>query len=288
MVAMSVLPVFRRMAARSTVSRLAVASLHSSTTAASASSGFTKITPLKPSTVVRRASSTPSAAAATTIDQSAFPSAVSFENELASDKPADEVQAFSDESPLSEDLSKSFKGVSYEPFPDHINQILSSDINHDDIEVKPDGMLYIPEIKYRRMLNKAFGPGGWGMVPRGPHTVNNKNISREYGLFCMGRFVSQARGEQDFFGEDSLPTASEGCKSNALIRCCKDLGIHWELWDPVFIRKYKAENAVMVQGTHVVNGTKKYLWRRKDRTLDYPYKEEGGAGKSSASSSLRR
>jgi len=35
-----------------------------------------------------------------------------------------------------------------------------------DIEMKPDGMIYLPEIKYRRILNRAFGPGGWGLAPR--------------------------------------------------------------------------------------------------------------------------
>eukprot|EP00842_Homolaphlyctis_polyrhiza_P002561 jgi/Hompol1/3305/HPOL_006461-RA len=198
---------------------------------------------------------------------------------------------FSDDAaaPLFEDLSRSFKGISAEPFPPHVAEILDQEINPDDIEVKPDGMLYMPEIKYRRILNKAFGPGGWGLVPRGPHSVNNKNISREYALFCLGRFVAQARGEQDFFGEDSLPTASEGCKSNALMRCCKDLGISWELWDPVFIRKFKAEHAVIVQGVHATTGAKKWLWRRKDRTLDYPYREDtagsaSGSGSGSGSS----
>ncbi|EGF83138.1 hypothetical protein BATDEDRAFT_8853, partial [Batrachochytrium dendrobatidis JAM81] len=185
------------------------------------------------------------------------------------------------------DLSRSFKGVSHEPFPEEVSKVLNESINLSDIEVKPDGMLYIPEIKYRRILNKAFGPGGWGLVPRGPHTVNNKNISREYALFCLGRFVSQARGEQDFFGEDSLPTASEGCKSNALMRCCKDLGIHWELWDPVFIRKFKAEHATMAMGVHVSNGTKKYLWRLKTRTLDYPYKEDTSGSKGSTAAPRR-
>lgn len=29
------------------------------------------------------------------------------------------------------------------------------------------GLIYIPEIKYRRILNKTFGPGGWALVPRG-------------------------------------------------------------------------------------------------------------------------
>lgn len=93
-----------------------------------------------------------------------------------------------------------------------------------------DGIIYLPEIKYRRILNRAFGPGGWGLVPRTDHTISPKNISREYALVCSGRFVSQARGEQDYFDVSGLPTATEGCKSNALMRCCKDLGVASELW----------------------------------------------------------
>ena len=29
------------------------------------------------------------------------------------------------------------------------------------------GLVYLPEIKYRRILNRAFGPGGWALMPRG-------------------------------------------------------------------------------------------------------------------------
>ena len=29
------------------------------------------------------------------------------------------------------------------------------------------GLLYLPEIKYRRILNESFGPGGWALLPRG-------------------------------------------------------------------------------------------------------------------------
>lgn len=50
-----------------------------------------------------------------------------------------------------------------------------------------DGLLYLPEILYRRILHKAFGPGGWGMVPRGEMTVVNKMVSREWGLVAGGR-----------------------------------------------------------------------------------------------------
>jgi hypothetical protein len=47
--------------------------------------------------------------------------------------------------------------------------------------------LYLPEIKYRRILNRAFGPGGWGLAPRGESIVTGKLITREYGLIVQGR-----------------------------------------------------------------------------------------------------
>lgn len=60
-------------------------------------------------------------------------------------------------------------------------------IDVDDIEIKPDGILYLPEIKYRRILNKAFGPGGWGLAPRGETIVTQKCVTREYALLASGR-----------------------------------------------------------------------------------------------------
>lgn len=68
------------------------------------------------------------------------------------------------------------------------------------------------------------------MHPRGDHNIGTKIVSREYALICMGRMVSIARGEQEYFDPSGIPTATEGCKSNALMRNCKDLGIASELW----------------------------------------------------------
>ncbi|KAI9268052.1 mitochondrial genome maintenance MGM101-domain-containing protein, partial [Phascolomyces articulosus] len=163
--------------------------------------------------------------------------------------------------------SKSFYGLSTQPFSQEISDILMQPLEAADIEIKPDGMLYLPEIKYRRILNKAFGPGGWGLAPRGEHSISPKNISREYALICHGRYISQSRGEQDYFDQSGLPTASEGCKSNALMRCCKDLGIASELWDPTFIRKFKKKYCTEVWAEHVTTKKKKKLWRKKDDTL---------------------
>ncbi|KAK8052096.1 hypothetical protein PG993_003481 [Apiospora rasikravindrae] len=34
------------------------------------------------------------------------------------------------------------------------------------VEVKPDGIIYLLETKYRRVPKYAFGPGGWDLAPR--------------------------------------------------------------------------------------------------------------------------
>jgi hypothetical protein len=57
------------------------------------------------------------------------------------------------------------------------------------LEIKPDGIIYLPEIKYRRILNEAFGPGGWGLAPRSDTAVGAKSVTREYALIVHGRCV---------------------------------------------------------------------------------------------------
>ncbi|CDO92181.1 unnamed protein product [Kluyveromyces dobzhanskii CBS 2104] len=166
----------------------------------------------------------------------------------------------------------SYHGVGSKPFSDATQDALSSALNSEDIEIKPDGLIYLPEIKYRRVLNKAFGPGGWGLVPRSETIVTAKLVTREYALVCHGQLVSIARGEQDYFSETGIPTATEGCKSNALMRCCKDLGIGSELWDPVFIKQYKKKHCTEKFVEHVTTKKKKKIWLRKDREVEYPYK----------------
>ena len=76
-----------------------------------------------------------------------------------------------------------------------------------------------------------------------------------------------------YFDPTGIPTATEGCKSNALMRCCKDLGIASELWDPRFIRKYLAEFGKEVVVEHATTKKRKRHWMRRDDELRYPFKE---------------
>jgi Mitochondrial genome maintenance MGM101 len=208
-----------------------------------------------------------------------------------SDQPAKQLDDSS--SPI--DWTTSFHGLSNAPFAKEAADVLLKPLNPNDVEIKPDGIIYLPEIKYRRILNQAFGPGGWGLAPRGESTVTAKTVTREYALLAHGRYVvsifplnsttndwlrlvSIARGEQDYFSPDGIPTAAEGCKSNAMMRCCKDLGVASELWDPRFIRKFKVEHARDVWVEHVVSKKKSRIWTRKGDDVSYPFKESKGFG----------
>lgn len=85
------------------------------------------------------------------------------------------------------DWTRSYHGLGSVSFSKEQSDILLAPIDSGDVEVKPDGILYLPEIKYRRILNKAFGPGGWGLAPRGESIVTGKLVTREYGMVVQGR-----------------------------------------------------------------------------------------------------
>lgn len=85
------------------------------------------------------------------------------------------------------DWTSSFHGLSTVPFSPEVAAVLMKPIPFEDVEIKPDGIIYLPEIKYRRILNQAFGPGGWGMAPRGELMVGERVVTREYALLVHGR-----------------------------------------------------------------------------------------------------
>lgn len=85
------------------------------------------------------------------------------------------------------DWTRSYHGLGSVSFSPEQAETLLAPVNGEDVEVKPDGILYLPEIKYRRILNKAFGPGGWGLAPRGESIVTAKLVTREYGMVVQGR-----------------------------------------------------------------------------------------------------
>ncbi|KAI9758883.1 MAG: hypothetical protein M4579_002767 [Chaenotheca gracillima] len=224
--------------------------------------------------------------ASTSSAPSSSPSSSAPNSDPKSDPPIQNVADGLSDEPLTldegsqqVDWARSFNGLGTRPFNKEIVDALLQPVTFEDVEVKPDGIIYLPEIRYRRILNKAFGPGGWGLAPRTETIVTNKMVTREYALVAHGRLVSVARGEQDYFSPEGVTTALEGCKSNAMMRCCKDLGVASELWDPRWISKFLKEKTREVFVEHAMTKKKKKIWVRQGDSPKYPFKElKGGFG----------
>ena len=153
-------------------------------------------------------------------------------------------------------------------------------------DIKPTGEVYVGQVHYRRLLNEVFGPCGWALVPRGPYTTQGNTICREYALVGPGgRFISEAIGEADYQPNNprmSYASACEAAKSNALTRCCKDIGIASECWDRRWCEQWIAKHAVKVwreEAKRRGGGTGEFQWRRKDAA---PFWDERGARKAEA------
>jgi len=69
------------------------------------------------------------------------------------------------------------------------------------------------------------------------------------------------------------------------MRCCKDLGVASELWDPRFIRKYLKEHARETIVEHTMTKKRRKHWMRKDDEIKFPFKEVSNAP---APSAIRR
>lgn len=150
------------------------------------------------------------------------------------------------------------------------SEAISAKIDPKMVEIRPDGLLYLPGNLYRSILNNVFGVGQWALK----HLDSGK-MSRTYDevfwyqgeLWVRGAFISEAIGEQAWKPNNanaSWITAREGAKTDCLVRCCKDLGIANELWNPQYTTNWKRDNAKMVK---MVNrdGNEKWFWFRKDQ-----------------------
>lgn len=140
------------------------------------------------------------------------------------------------------------------------------------IEIRPDGLIYLPQTFWRQRLNETFGIGQWCLVIKGQHKDPDPNKDKLYLqgiLMVRGSYMSEAVGEAELHSKNSQQSWAsvwESAKSDCITRCCKDLSIASELWQPQFINKWKSDHAVEVWVEVDYNGQKKSKkqWRKKD------------------------
>ncbi|OHB68800.1 MAG: hypothetical protein A2W17_01425 [Planctomycetes bacterium RBG_16_41_13] len=155
-----------------------------------------------------------------------------------------------------------FVGISMLNISRDISDKLMLPVKQEDIEIKPTGQIYLCHIRYRKMLNDAFGMGNWALRPLGGFVKTGDTVCREYALYIKGMYAASAIGEQEYVASNPMMTWSDACeatKSNAIMRCCKDLGIALELWDKKYVEKFIKEYCVQVWR----KGKLKPQWRLK-------------------------
>jgi hypothetical protein len=113
-------------------------------------------------------------------------------------------------------------------------------ITDSEVEWKPavrEGPPIIPYLShngYRDRLDAAFGLGAWGMVPVGMPKEIDGAIFVPYAMVIGGVPRIYAWGEQEQH-KMTYGDALEGAKSNAIVRCGKELGIARDLWNRPYI-----------------------------------------------------
>lgn len=145
-----------------------------------------------------------------------------------------------------------------------------------EADILPTGELYMSHVHVRRRLNDAIGPMGWALRPVSDLSERDNQLVREFALIVLGRVVATAFGSAKYYptlrGGASNPRAdkadaAEMVKSNALTRCCKDLGIGSECWDRRWCDEWREKYAVHVwvkKGGGDKTETISY-WRRLDQ-----------------------
>jgi uncharacterized glyoxalase superfamily protein PhnB len=139
--------------------------------------------------------------------------------------------------------------------------ILFAPVNPDEVLIRPDGLVYLSWTAYVKRLRDAFGTQ-WSLMPRGNPAVRDGMVMAAYYLCIQGKVAGYAVGEAQQQGQMTYGDVLESAKSNALTRLCKGMGISLELWDPSFVRTWKAKYAIQ----DVPNPKKpsEMLWRRRE------------------------
>lgn len=142
--------------------------------------------------------------------------------------------------------------------------VLSEPVNETEILIKPDGTPYLPWAAYSRWFSRAFGRGGWVLVPVGkPQRVDNL-VTMPYILYIHGQPFAFTYGEQDYYPDNKRQTwgdAVESTRGSGIRRCAKQLEVGLELWEKSFLAQWKAAHCLTV--TVERQGKQKTEWRRK-------------------------
>jgi hypothetical protein len=149
-------------------------------------------------------------------------------------------------------------------------KILLEEVDPDEVEIRPDGIVYISSANWENKLNRIPGIAGkWRLIPMTPSpTIQNDCVLWTHYLIIDNAYVSHSVGSCEYRAGNpnmNYGDAVEGCIGNALMRCLKRMGMNRELWDKRFIESWKAKYAEQYTDQTSIDrsGKPKKFWRKK-------------------------
>lgn len=167
-----------------------------------------------------------------------------------------------------------FRGISEIDITEKEREILEAPADEDDIDIRPDGLIYLSHMRIRERFSKAFGPGKWSLMPVSPIRIKDNLAVRDWVMFIKGKFFSYAIGEAAYNPKNKMMTwgdVLETMKSNALSRLAKDIPIAPELWSRRYVYQFQQKHCVKVNYIDWKGATTG--WRRVDSP---PFEKETG------------
>lgn len=149
------------------------------------------------------------------------------------------------------------------PFPADCVRILCEPIDDTLVDIRPDGLIYVSHPHYRDRLDRAFGVGGWALIPLAAPRVDGNRVLYYGFLKARGQYIADAVGGADYWAKnpmDSYDNGVEKAKSDCLVRCCKMLPMFRECWDKDYADYWKSTYAVEVAMTNTRSGRG---WKKK-------------------------
>ena len=188
-----------------------------------------------------------------------------------------------------------YVGVALKPFSERAQTTLEKyqDVPEEWIDIKPHryldrAQLYVSHTRIRKILNEAFGFGGWAVVPVGAFWQEKKGdhvtLYRRYRLYAEGRWASETDSSGDYYTnnpEQNYADAAESAQSSAITRLCKPFCIADRLWtDDAFRKSFKAKWAVQVKDR---KGNQLWVKAETPKQPDRADTKESGSGSRVAS-----
>ena len=146
-------------------------------------------------------------------------------------------------------------------------EILTAPVPDDEIDIRPDGFIYVSHEYCRRRLNQTFKPLGWTMIEASPIVPRpgTNEFYQKWALFIGGVFAGVTMASRQMHDKNAAQDMSdvyESIKSDCIRRLCKDLGLGIEAWNKRRQKQWRDQYAVRVL-CRTRDGNKAQ-WRRID------------------------